>query len=149
MALEDVVDEENNDLFCWYDDAYGKMDTIITSLEVGTGAENTRKMIENWNGPNGYGEPNTGSYPDVWGIAEVQRKAEEGWYVPSRAEWATFADAFNITSSNYNDEFELSTIYWSSSQRTTSRVWFVSFNYGCMYDYYDYDYHYVRLGGTF
>ena len=111
-------------------------------------------MIENWNGPNGYGEPNTGSNPDVWGIAEVQAKAEEGWYVPSRAEWVAFADAFDITndssSPNYYVNFGLSYGYWSSSQSDANGAWDVDFNNGYILSYtVGYGYLCVRLGGTF
>ena len=144
MALENVA----SGTYTWGNDY--ELSEIITSLEVGSGAENTKNMIAE------LGNGTTGT--NLWEIEQLQNKVAEGWYVPSRAEWAAFADAFDITndssSPNHYVNFGLGNHYWSSSQATTDIAWDVGFNDGDMY-YFSVDYssvssyYCVRLGGTF
>ncbi len=152
MALNDVDTKTH----CWYYSAYdyGMDDyATYTSVNFGTGEQNTSKMITKWNA-SGYGSQNgNSSYPDVWGLSAVQSgtwNGSSGWYVPSKQEWAAFGDAFSITSGNYSSTFGLSNYYWSSSQCNTNRAWHADFGNGCMSDsYVDNYFRYVRLGTTF
>ena len=141
MALEDIDSSEHY----WYYNARGNMGdyATATSKEFGAGRTNTATMIAKWNS-SGYGAQNDN---DMWGL--IQEEVAQGWFVPSRGEWAAFADAFDITYSNYNDEFGLSDIYWSSSQYYASLAWCVNVDGGYMCDYGVYNCYYVRLGGTF
>ena len=154
MALSDVDNNQNGTRYCWYDAAYGNMSdyATYTSVNFGTGEQNTSKMITKWNG-SGYGAQNdNSSYDDMWGISAVQSgtwNGSSGWYVPSKQEWAAFGDAFSITSSNYSSTFGLSGYYWSSSQLDTYDAWSAYFNGGYMgRDRVRIGY-YVRLGTTF
>ena len=148
MALSDV----DSSYHCWYDDAYGNMSDYAsaTSVEFGTGEKNTQTMITKWNS-GAYGEKNTGSYTDMWGLSAVQSgtwNGSTGWYVPSKQEWAAFGKAFNITSSNYTS-FGLSNYYWSSSQDDTSSAWGAHFYSGNMLSRNVSSSDYVRLGTTY
>ena len=110
-------------------------------------------MAPAWNGAK-YGERNKGSSTDVWSVISVSMpmgvyKVETNWFIPSRAEWAAFGSALNITSSNYS-EYGLSNTYWSSSLNSSY--------YGAYYVYYNVepmasdtftDYYHVRLATTF
>ena len=146
--------------YYWYKNAWAKMDAADTSKNFGTGYTNTGKIIEIWN-KNGTG---TGSYSgamqddhDMWKY--IQSEYENGWYIPSRGEWAAFADYFEITSNcstedceddgNYDDIYGLFNQYWSSSQGGAYYAWIVFFYYGHMYDQKVKDNSYVRLGVTF
>ena len=146
--------------YFWYKNAYGKMSTYAddTKTDFGKGYANTGKIIEIWN-KNGEG---TGSYigatQDDHDIFKyIQTKYEEGWYIPSRGEWAAFGYYFTnktaletkLTTSNYNSLYGLSGWYWSSSQHYTSNAWYVNFYYGSMYSITIYDNKSVRLGATF
>ena len=83
----------------------------------------------------------------MWGV--IQEEVNNGWFVPSRAEWSAFANAFSINSVNYTEYGLSNDGYWSSSQYDTNDAWDASFKRGCMdssnVDYYNY----VRLGTTF
>lgn len=148
--------------YYWYKNAYGKMSTYAddTKTDFGKGYENTGKMIGIWE-KNGEGE---GSYQgatqddqDIWKHIKDKYNSKEKWYIPSRGEWAAFADYFTnktdletkLTTSNYNSLYGLSRWYWSSSHDTTERAWGAYFDYG--YVYFDSvgSYGYVRLGVTF
>ncbi len=128
MALDDI----STDTYCWYNAAfhnsYGNMNDYneTTSVDFGKGKQNTEKMIEHWNEKK-YGEQNTHeTYKDMWG--EIQEEVAKGWYVPSRAEWAAFAEELGITSSNYGS-FGLKGWYWSSSQCNESSSWYSFFSH--------------------
>ena len=45
----------------------------------------------------------------------MQAKYDEGWFIPSRAEWAAFANELGINENNYNSVYGLNSIYWTSS----------------------------------
>ena len=133
------------------------MSPLITSNAFGTGKENTRKMIEKWNAAgteNGYTD-SAQDKQDIW--KHIQTKYQQGWYIPSRGEWAAFADYFTnktdletkLTTSNYNITYGLSSWYWSSSQNGMSTAWRVTFTSGIMINDNVNSSYSVRLGVTF
>ncbi len=95
MALSDI---DANGHY-WYYNAYGNMSDYYTTTsgDFGTGRANTETMISKWNN-SGYGEQNAN---DMWGL--IQNEVENGWFVPSRGEWAAFAEELGITKSNYTN----------------------------------------------
>ena len=123
----------------WYNEAYGKMSdySTFTSKDFGKGKKNTEKMIERmknhsdrkYNGVD-YGEATTGTNADIWNIIK------DGWFVPSKAEWAAFASYLNTsktsTDTNYYVNYGLKSFYWSSSQCSDSGAWHVDFDGGYM-----------------
>ena len=145
MALSDV----DSSTHTWYNSAYGNMNdyATYTSGDFGAGEQNTAKMITKWNS-SGYGSQNS---RDMWGISAVQSgtwNGSEGWYVPSRGEWAAFGDQLDITTSNYSSK-GLSYGYWSSSQSSTSGAWLADFLSGCMRNFSLGSNNRVRLGTTY
>ena len=154
--------------YFWYYNAIdqsnwtGRMSTYATdtSVNFGTGYANTGKIIEIWN-KNGEG---TGSYTgatkddhDIFKHIQDKYNSKEKWYIPSRGEWAAFADYFTnktdletkLTTSNYNSLYRLSGYYWSSSQGNAGYAWSVYFSSGYMNSDIVYSDLYVRLGATF
>ena len=137
MALDDIDNSEHY----WYKSAYNKM-TIDTSEDFEKGKENTQTMISQWN---------SNKYPpqddnDMWGL--IQTQVNNGWFVPSRAEWSAFAEELGITEDNYVN-YNLSDEYWSSSQIDTDFAWFAYFFFGFMDDGRVYNGRSVRLAATF
>ena len=141
-----LADYDGNN-HCWYKNARGKMDdySTFTSMDFGKGKENTEKMIERMKNHSDtskykydYGEPTTGTNADIWNI--IEDKVKEGWFVPSRAEWAAFASYLNTSKTsaetNYYVNYGLNNSSWSSSQDTNSDAWNVNFNNGYMYSQY-------------
>lgn len=149
MALENVGSASTK--YCWYAGASENMNDYetTTSGDFGKGKENTTNMIAKWDkgaGEGGYGAQNTGSKKDMWG--EIKNQVLNGWFVPSRGEWAAFAQELGITKSNYTT-FGLGYYYWSSSQSATGGAWGADF-----YDVYMNSYIvnfplFVRLSATF
>ena len=139
MALEDIKDSSNNTELFWYYNAYdednyeGKMYdyATYTSEAFGKGRENTTKMLTKWES-NGYGEQND---KDMWKWINVKPgQANEGWFVPSRAEWSAFGQAFDINGSNYTS-FGVAGAYWSSSQSSDDdNAWWAHLLGGWMSD---------------
>ena len=129
MALEDINPGTS---YCWYDAAYGKLDKTVATSEndFGRGRENTEYVNEKWNDPSlPWGAHNdNSSYDDMWEV--IQEEIADGWFVPSKSEWAAFAKAFDITSSNYSSKYGLSSGYWSSSQLYTNRAYNADFYSG-------------------
>ena len=139
MALDDFVTPAY-ETFYWYKNAEGKMSTYEndTSVKFGKGYENTGNMIDIWK-RNGSGEK---SYEgalqddqDIWKY--IEEKYQDGWYVPSREEWAAFADYLQKRTENpvifgvegnYNSLYGLSSTYWSSSQTNTESADYAGFN---------------------
>ena len=169
MALEDFTTEAYTDpndsnnnypaytTYYWYKEAYNHMSPLITSNDFGEGKENTRKMIAKWNAA-GTSEGYTDSPQnnrDIW--KHIQTKYQQGWYIPSRGEWAAFADYFTnktdletkLTTSNYNITYGLTEYYWSSSQGDAGIAWFVSAGLGRVDGINVYYGSCVRLGVTF
>ena len=159
MALEDFM-VDGYTTFYWYKSAFGKMSTweMDTSVDFGTGYANTGKIIDIWN-KNGEGEDSyigaTNDNQDIW--KHIQQRYNEKWYIPSRGEWAAFADYFTtrtkltikLTSNNYNNKFRLSSNYWSSSQHYAHGAFFSSFTSGRILGSFVDTLYSVRLGTTF
>ena len=129
----------------WYKNASGKMSdySTFTSEDFGKGKENTVKMIDRMKNHSDtskysvdYGEATTGTNADVWNI--IEDKVKEGWFVPSKAEWAAFASYLNTsttsTDTNYYENYGLSDWFWASSQNSNRNAWRVRFNSESMID---------------
>ena len=138
-----LADYDGNN-HCWYKNARGEMDdySTFTSMDFGKGKENTEKMIERMKNHSDtskykydYGEPTTGTNADIWNI--IEDKVKEGWFVPSRAEWAAFASYLNTSGTsaetNYYVNYGLNNPYLSSSQANSIGAWSVGFGGGYMY----------------
>ena len=148
MALTDVDGKQNGTQYDWYSAARGKMVDYAstTSVDFGKGASNTKTMIAKWNAK-AYGPQNAcSSHKDIWG--QIQEQANNGWYVPSRAEWSAFANNLSINTSNYASK-KLSAWYWSSSQWDPGWAWCADFTGGHVNGYTVNNYDSVRLGTTF
>ena len=153
VALDDV----DSSYHYWYYSAYGKISNYntITSQDFGSGKQNTSNMISAWNNST-YGSQNGKSdYTDMWGV--IQTQANNGWFVPSRAEWAAFGDAINLTEgkasssqteTNYSS-YNLSFAYWSSSLFNSQYVYCPDFSNGYMYGWTFAHYVNVRLATTY
>ena len=149
MALEDI---NPGTYYCWYDAAYEKLDKIVEGSEndFGQGREKTEYVNSKWNDPSlPWGAHNDNpNYDDMWGV--IQEEITSGWFVPSKSEWAAFAKAFDITSSNYSSKYGLSFDYWSSSQCYTDSAYHAYFDLGYILNYEVSDSNrYVRLATTF
>ena len=155
MALTDIDGKRNGTYYDWYNAAYntGMSDyATTTSEDFGTGKSNTTTMISKWNAKK-YGEQDqcSSGHKDMWG--QIQEKVNNGWFVPSRAEWSAFGGELGISKDSSNEKyygnFGLSNYYWSSSQYSALNAWYASFINGYMF-YLSVDgYHYVRLSATF
>ena len=110
--------------------------SVVTKTNFGAGKDNTTAMISK-----------TGSSNYLWNI--ITSQVAKGWYVPSEYEWAAFADAFNINSSNYSNTYGLTDYYWTSSQDNNTYAWSIDFNRGGLYSEIVNNYYCVRLGTTF
>ena len=122
MALKDIT--KNGPLYDWYNAAYGKMRdyATTTSGDFGKGKSNTTTMISKWNLEKYGDKDKDSSHKDMWG--QIQEEVNNGWFVPSRAEWSAFGGELGITLSNYgkfglNDDY-----YWSSSQYGDDNAWY-------------------------
>ena len=138
MALEDIDDQTHY----WYYNASG-LDNIVnySKNDFREGKTNTTTMISKWNST-AYGTQNSN---DMWGL--IQTQANNGWFVPSKSEWAAFGGELGVTS-NYSD-YGLHDIYWSSSQGSTNDAYGMRFDDGCIGNGYVRNYRYVRLSTTF
>ena len=140
MALEDV----SSTTYYWYYNASGKLDNTVgaSTNDFGTGREKTAYVMNKWTSSS-WGAQNS---RDMCGA--IQNQVNEGWFVPSKSEWAAFGGNLGITTSNYSN-YGLSDWYWSSSQNTTNNAYLAYFNYGTIgigsVDYTGY----VRLCATF
>ena len=156
MALDDITPGTR---YSWYDAAFengGKLegpfigtsenDFAAAGVEP-TGKLNTEKMIKSWNSSQYGAQNDNGTYLDMWGV--IQDKVAEGWFVPSKSEWAAFGAAFGITSSNYSKTYGLDRYYWSSSQGTTYSVYSECFSDDTIHYAGETSYRYVRLATTF
>ena len=131
----DGTEEENHPAYTsyyWYKKAKTHMSPLITSNDFGQGKENTRLMIDKYNAAgteNGYTD-SLQDNQDIW--KNIQIKYDEGWFVPSRGEWAAFVNELNITKNNFQS-YGLYKDNWTSSQRTNSNSWFVALEAGNVY----------------
>lgn len=145
MALSNILSN-----YCdWYNDAYGNMSDFAsaTGQNFGMGKSNTNTIISKWNGEI-YGKQNKCSdgHNDLWSL--IQSKVNEGWFVPSRQEWAAFANNLKITHLNYSSK-GLSAWYWSSSQNNLHEVYNIGFISGYVGSNRVNGYNYARLTTTF
>ena len=148
MALTDIDGYGNLTSYDWYYAASGKMSdyATTTSEDFGKGKSNTTTMISKWNAK-AYGDQDKcSSHKDMWG--QIQEKVNNGWFVPSRAEWSAFGGELGIMSSNYGN-FDLRINYWSSSQYNTYRAWYAYFITDRMLNYFVDTNIPVRLSATF
>ena len=132
----------------WYNAAKGNMNdyTTTTSQEFGKGKNNTATMISKWEAK-AYGEQNTcADHKDVWG--QIKTQVNNGWFVPSRQEWAAFAGQLGITKSNYSSK-GLTGWYWSSSQYNTNLASIIGLSNGSVDTNYVNNNYCVRLAATF
>ena len=145
MALSNI----SSSIYRWYYAAAsnGISDwSTVTSQDFGTGKTNTETMISKWDNK-AYGGQNEDSVnKDIWG--EIKTKVANGWFVPSRAEWAAFGNAFNITAFNYS-AFGLSDFYWSSSLSSSDCAYDADFLRGYMSNHGIFNFYDVRLATTF
>ena len=83
----------------------------------------------------------------------IQEKVNNGWFVPSRAEWSAFGGELGISKDSSNEKyygnFGLSYYYWSSSQFSANYAWYARFSYGYMNRNHVNFSTYVRLSATF
>ena len=155
MALTDIDGKRNGTYYDWYNAAYGTGMSdyaTTTSGDFGKGKSNTTTMIAKWNAK-AYGDQDqcSSKHKDMWG--QIQEKVNNGWFVPSRAEWSAFGGELGISkdssSEKYYGNFGLSGYYWSSSQIITNLAWYANFRSGYMcYDNVGIN-NYVRLSATF
>ena len=142
MSLDDFRTEDYT-TFYWYNSAIGLDDQVSYSAnDFGDGKTNTTTMISKWNST-AYGAQNA---VDMWRV--IQDEVSEGWFVPSKSEWAAFGAAFEITSSNFST-FGLGYNYWASSQNGTSSAYRANFYYGRIYSNTVSERFNVRLATTF
>ena len=154
MALTDIDGKRNGTYYDWYNAAYGKMSdyATTTSGDFGKGKSNTTTMIAKWNAK-AYGDQDqcSSKHKDMWG--QIQEKVNNGWFVPSRAEWSAFGGELGISKDSSNEKyygnFGLSTYYWSSSQDGADSAWCAYFNLGYMNIYSVDNGIYVRMSATF
>lgn len=149
MALNNI----DSSTHYWYYNAFDNLDssynvstTANDFAEAGaepTGRINTERMIASWNSSQ-YGEQNSN---DMWGL--IQDEVSDGWFVPSKSEWAAFAKAFDITSSNYSSKYGLSSSYWSSSQSNARSAYRARFTNGYVTSINVFSSCYVRIATTF
>ena len=141
MALNNV----NKDQYSWYNSAYSEkmLDYEKATSEIfGSGKQNTLNMIEKWNKED-YGAQDS---DDMWSL--IQKQVDDGWFIPSRQEWASFAGQLGITKSNYSSK-GLSGWYWSSSQYNTNLASIIGLSNGSVDTNYVNNNYCVRLAATF
>ena len=153
MALTDIDGKRNGTYYDWYNAAHDKMSdyAATTSGDFGKGKSNTTTMISKWNATAYGAQNNCSDHKDMWG--QIQEKVNNGWFVPSRAEWSAFGGELGISKDSSNEKyygnFGLSGYYWSSSQLNAGFAWYAYFDYGYMYDDNVDNNYCVRLSATF
>ena len=153
MALTDIDGKRNGTYYDWYNAAYGQMSdyATTTSEDFEKGKSNTTTMISKWNATAYGAQNNCSAHKDMWG--QIQEKVNNGWFVPSRAEWLAFGGELGISEDSSNEKyygnFGLSNSYWSSSQSSAHGAWFANFYLGSMGFNTVSGNYYVRLSATF
>ena len=153
MALTDIDGKRNGTYYDWYNAAYGQMSdyATTTSEDFEKGKSNTTTMISKWNATAYGAKNNCSAHKDMWG--QIQEKVNNGWFVPSRAEWLAFGGELGISEDSSNEKyygnFGLSNSYWSSSQSSAHGAWFANFYLGSMGFNTVSGNYYVRLSATF
>ena len=106
MALTDI--DGKRTYYDWYNAAFDQMNdyATTTSEDFGKGKSNTTTMISKWNAK-AYGDQDqcSSGHKDMWG--QIQEKVNNGWFVPSRAEWSAFGGELGISKDYSNEKY-----YW-------------------------------------
>jgi len=105
MALSDFTTSAYS-TFYWYYSAYSaeSLDNPIEEAgdDFGEGYTKTGEVIEKWNlgevANGGYGAQND---QDIW--KHIQTEYDNGWFVPSMAEWSAFEAELGIMPSTYQE----------------------------------------------
>ena len=141
MALEDV---NPGTVYYWYYNAIGKLDKIVSETEndFGSGKNNTAYVMDKWT------KSSWGTQKDRDMCGAIQAQVNQGWFVPSKSEWATFAGKLGITTSNYSS-YGLENYYWSSSQYSTSGAYHAYFSKGNIDCFDIFGSYHVRLCATY
>lgn len=143
MALEDVNEDGESSIFCWYYSASGYLDNIVELSEndFGQGRKNSEEVLAKWKSEEWGTQNQNSSAPDIWG--KIENEINAGWFLPSKSEWAAFLSIYNIKNHDYHD-------YWTSSQSNIHSAYTVylpsSFNDNIEVAYWDV---YARLSTTF
>ena len=106
---------------------------VQTQTGFGTGKTNTAAVMAQYTG-------------EMWGL--IQNHVAQGWFVPSKEEWAAFGGELGITKSNYQS-LGISRSYWSSSRFITDQAWSIYFHDDCMSSDVVTNSFSVRLSATF
>lgn len=137
MGLRNITDSTNSNLY-WYSAASGQMTnySCITLDAFGAGKINTETMTKNYTLVEGisysYGSPAV-DYGPV-GSRDLWLYVTNGWYVPSKKEWAAFAGELGVDTSNYGNyesggkRFGLMNTYWTSTQANSIQSWELAFS---------------------
>ena len=148
----DLEDFENRTYYSWYESVYdyGGISNYssLTSTAFGKGKSNTTTMITKWNN-SAYGEQNADEkYLDMFGV--IQDKVADGWFVPSKQEWAAFGYNLGIELSEDSGSI-VSRWYWSSSLASSTSTWIFRryVGGGIITNLIAYQENYVRLSTTF
>ena len=150
MALSDI----SSSTYYWdkanHEGIYG------TSENFGEGKNNTEKLIYYWNSHSTENGQNADwSSSDIWN--NVTKEYNDGWFVPSKGEWAAFASELKISKTSSDDKYYsnlgLRGLYWSSSQDSNSDgihyAWSAYFASGYISDERVTNFFPVRLSTTF
>ena len=145
MALSDFTTSSYS-IWYWYNAAHGNATNILSVVsssanDFGSGKSNTNTVMTAWNN-----KTYTQNAKDIWGA--IQTQVENGWFVPSKSEWAAFGSAFSITKDN-RSSFGLSDYYWSSSLYNARSAYLAYFYYGYIYGSNVNRNYFVRLALTF
>ena len=118
-------------IYCWYAGASGKLDNYNDESvnDFGQGKEFTNYNLEKWNDTTlPYGTHNSLGILnrlDMWGM--IQDKVNDGWFVPSRAEWSAFASYLQTSSTSSDDyyygKYGLNGWYWTSAKHNASTIY--------------------------
>ena len=113
MALEDI---NPGTKYCWYENAVADEDRIVddSTNDFGAGKENTVYVMNKWKNSS-WGPQNNN---DIWGV--IEDKINEGWFVPTKTEWAAFLVSMRIDYTKFED-YNLEIEYWTSSICDTYR----------------------------
>lgn len=141
MSLEDYSDNT----YYWYYAAKNTMNDFntATSTSFGEGKTNSTNILNRWKDYSyGYSLQNN----DIWKY--IENDINDGWFIPSKEEWAAFADRLDINTSIYKT-YGLKDYYWSSSQANTQSAYVIYLNYGAIDNGNVDTQFYVRLSTTF
>ena len=124
----------------WYKNAIkSQINNHLTKQKFGAGRQNTINILNKWKS-DAYGQKDGN---DLWNY--IQNDVKNGWFIPSKAEWAAFA--YNLTVCNwivfsnypergteYYTKKGLSNWYWTSS-RYNSTIENKNMTFGMRWDY--------------